>query len=378
MQPFRKERIRKMDNIVKMKEALNRLSAQELKQLLLLTFHQVEAAANDQLAKEELYPFLKEMYDHLLDIRQNQVRRWQPDTGTKTVHVVFGRSPAGSLKCVIEALGRVDTDKIVSFDLDYFAFGPLHDLHTEEGRKRREEWFRDHINESRKDDGISYEEYHGELVKQLSGIPPEARIVILSCKNAHERTGLLWAVYLLRHHPNPIHIIDADEACGKKYNMPDYWCKYNHTGEITPEKLQEVYMEAEQEDPIPGETRRQLEDKWLKLSGRHETLRLWEDDDLRSVGVDYLDAYLLRTVEELQHRLPEHEFIKAARVIGQAIGMWDDYIGDVFFEYRLRHLIYEGRLEIKGVPRAMRYYGVRLKKRSVQGRMSPGSSTNGP
>ncbi|MEI0735435.1 DUF3658 domain-containing protein [Paenibacillus sp. JTLBN-2024] len=106
-------------------------------------------------------------------------------------------------------------------------------------------------------------------------------------------------------------------------------------------------MEAEQEDPIPGETRRQLEDKWLKLSGRHETLRLWEDDDLRSVGVDYLDAYLLRTVEELQHRLPEHEFIKAARVIGQAIGMWDDYIGDVFFEYRLRHLIYEGRLEIK-------------------------------
>lgn len=58
--------------------------------------------------------------------------------------------------------------------------------------------------------------------------------------------------------------------------------------------------------------------------------------------------------------------------------MRDECIRDVFFEYRLRHLIYEGRLEIKGVPRAMRYYGLRLKKRTDQDRMSPGSSTNVP
>jgi len=361
-----------MDKIVKMKEALNELSAQELKQLLSLTFHQVERAANDPSAKEGLYPFLKEMYDHLLDGRQNQVRRWQPDAGTKKVHILFGPSPAGSLKWALKELGRLDTDKVVSFDQDHFAFGPLYMLHTEKGRKRREEWLRDHINESGKDDGFNCEEYHGELVKQLSKIPPEASIFIWSCKNAHERTGLLWAVYLLRNHPNPIRIIDADEACGKKYNTPDYWCKYQHTGEICPEKLQEVYMEAEQEDPIPGETRRQLEEKWLKLSGRREALRLWENGDLRSVGVDHLDAYLLQTVEALQSGMPEHEFIKAARVIGEAIGMWDDYIGDVFFEYRLRQLIYEGRLEIKGVPRAMRYYSVRLRKQS--GRNNMGSS----
>ncbi|MDR9856157.1 DUF1835 domain-containing protein [Paenibacillus sp. VCA1] len=360
-----------MDKIMKMKEALNGLSAQELKRLLLLTFHQVEAAARDHSAKEELYPFLKEVYHHLLDDRQNQVRRWQPDAGTKKVHILFGPSPAGSLKWALKEMGRSDTDKVISFDYDHFAFGPLYMLHTEEGRRHREEWFRDHINESGKDDGLRYEEYHGELVKQLSKIPPEASIVIWSCKNAHERTGLLWAVYLLRHHPNPITIIDADEECGKKYNTPDYWCKYKHTGEITPEKLQEVYLEAEQEDPLPDEIRRQLEEKWLELARRHEALRLWEDGDLRSVGEDYLDAYLLRTVEALQHSMPEHEFIKAARVIGQALGMWDDYIGDSFFEYRLRHLIYEGHLEIKGVPRAMRYYSVRLKK--LPGRNDAGS-----
>lgn len=51
--------------------------------------------------------------------------------------------------------------------------------------------------------------------------------------------------------------------------------------------------------------------------------------------------------------------MKSARVIGEAIGYCDQYIGDAYFEYRLRELIYSGRVQIKGVPRAMRYYSVR-------------------
>ncbi|WP_423778625.1 DUF3658 domain-containing protein [Enterococcus faecium] len=38
------------------------------------------------------------------------------------------------------------------------------------------------------------------------------------------------------------------------------------------------------------------------------------------------------------------------------------YIGDQFLEYRVRHLIVNGQFEIKGVPKAMRYYSVRLRK----------------
>ncbi|MGN7384043.1 DUF3658 domain-containing protein [Paenibacillus sp. SAFN-117] len=43
-------------------------------------------------------------------------------------------------------------------------------------------------------------------------------------------------------------------------------------------------------------------------------------------------------------------FLKSARLIGEAIGYCEQDIGDSFFEYRLRELIYEGVLEIKGVP----------------------------
>ncbi|WP_422698388.1 DUF3658 domain-containing protein [Desulfofarcimen acetoxidans] len=36
------------------------------------------------------------------------------------------------------------------------------------------------------------------------------------------------------------------------------------------------------------------------------------------------------------------------------------YIGDLFLEYRIRHLIYNGVFQIKGIPKAMRYYSVKL------------------
>jgi len=53
--------------------------------------------------------------------------------------------------------------------------------------------------------------------------------------------------------------------------------------------------------------------------------------------------------------------MKSARLIGEVIGNVDQYIGDGFVEYRVRLLIMNGIFEIKGVPKAMRYYSVKLK-----------------
>jgi len=53
--------------------------------------------------------------------------------------------------------------------------------------------------------------------------------------------------------------------------------------------------------------------------------------------------------------------MKSARLIGEVIGYLDQYISDEYFEYRVRHLITNGIFEIEGVPRAMRFYSVKLK-----------------
>mgnify|MGYP001290586395 CR=1 FL=1 len=84
-------------------------------------------------------------------------------------------------------------------------------------------------------------------------------------------------------------------------------------------------------------------------------------EDIFASEADYFDDYLRNTVKELHESKGNRDFIRAARVVGQALGYCEQCIGDGYFEYRLRELVYRGVLEIKGVPRAMRYYSVRLK-----------------
>ncbi|MGG1687655.1 DUF3658 domain-containing protein [Pseudalkalibacillus sp. NRS-1564] len=43
------------------------------------------------------------------------------------------------------------------------------------------------------------------------------------------------------------------------------------------------------------------------------------------------------------------------------MGHLDQCIGDQYIEYRLRNLILDAAFEIKGIPKAMRYYSVKLR-----------------
>ncbi|WP_342550150.1 DUF3658 domain-containing protein [Paenibacillus sp. FSL P2-0089] len=77
---------------------------------------------------------------------------------------------------------------------------------------------------------------------------------------------------------------------------------------------------------------------------------------------DYYDSYLLEKLDSLQPPPGDDGFLKSARLVGEALGYCEQYVGDAYFEYRVRELIYNGVLEIKGVPTAMRFYSIRRKK----------------
>lgn len=158
-----------------------------------------------------------------------------------------------------------------------------------------------------------------------------------------------------------IFVFNAEEACERRFNTSDRQIDYLHAGEIPPEKLQTVFGETEESGSIACETRQLLECEWLSLATHHEVLRIWDGERIQSVDERFFDSYLLETVEKLHTYRSNNDFIKAARVIGEAIGYCVQYISDSYFEYRLRQLIYNGSLEIKGVPRAMRFYSVRRK-----------------
>jgi len=101
-----------------------------------------------------------------------------------------------------------------------------------------------------------------------------------------------------------------------------------------------------------------IEQEWQKISKEDGLLRIWQSGEVLNVTADYYDDFLLETLEELESLSDNNGFIKSARLIGEAIGRCNQYMGESYFEYRLREMIYAGILEIKGVPAAMRYYSI--------------------
>lgn len=81
---------------------------------------------------------------------------------------------------------------------------------------------------------------------------------------------------------------------------------------------------------------------------------------INSVNESYYDNYIIDTTRKIHIERKNNEFIKSARLIGEVMGHLNQYIGDQFIEYRVRHLIVNGIFEIEGIPKAMRYYSVRL------------------
>ncbi len=240
---------------------------------------------------------------------------------------------------------------------DLFSVGPIWKLHEPEGRRYREEWMRTHL-------GLeNHSAHNGELnsIQMLQQIPEHARIVIWGGDSAHEKIGSRYVEYLLKEYKNEIIEINAVKICERKYNTPKHQQYYRHAGEIVSEKLIEVFHELKRIHPLTTEQRSKYEQEWLGYAETKQVLRLWNDGEVDTVEENVLDEYLLHTVSKLQNRSNAGGFIKAARVVGEAMGYLEQYIGDAFFEFRLRSLINEGKLEIQGVPSAMRYYSVRIK-----------------
>ena len=101
--------------------------------------------------------------------------------------------------------------------------------------------------------------------------------------------------------------------------------------------------------------------EWKILAQSKAILRIWQAGRIENVSEDYFDTLILDTIRRMQSEYEHKEFIRAGNLIGEIICELDGVVSDSFLEYRIRHLIYNGFLELKGVPRSMRHYSVRLR-----------------
>lgn len=168
------------------------------------------------------------------------------------------------------------------------------------------------------------------------------------------------ALYLLREKSNPIKIINTTKEFSTVFaekKLDDYPLK---TAEIASEQLAAIYQETSAKELTPVQ-RRELVKEWLTLSESDKKLRLWQNDHIHSVSEDYLDDFIIRSLQKLNKERGNNDFIKSARLIGEVIGHSLHLVGDGFIEYRVRELIVNGIFDIKGVPKAMRFYEIKFR-----------------
>lgn len=342
-------------------KAVASLSEPELRSYAGFLLAQIRQLKEHPESMEEAVASLIEVYDELLGLEEKR-SFWDPTPDCATVHMVCGDSFAGTMKLALKRLGRSETDKVITLR-DNYAVGPLAGLDTPEGRKARWDWFRDHI--AGWDEEEPEEEYR-ELLEKTERIPAAAQAVVWTTRNAREHTAMLHAFSLLSGKPGlPVTVLDACALSEELFNRPDASMFYLHSGELSPDKLVEALRQTGRGwKPSPAD-REAMVKEWRAVTGGTGTLRIWREGTVVEVPDDYFDAYLLERLDGLEPPADDDGFLKAARLVGEAIGYCDQYMGDSFWEYRIRELVYAGVLDIRGVPAAMRFYRIRRKRKDT-------------
>lgn len=331
-------------------KSIKDLSGSDAKNLLLSIMFRIKMMQESKNSPEEMLEQLNSLSNLFFEVVQN---RNHVERDYSTVHIVFGESPASALRV---GLGR--ENKIIGFP-DFFAVGPIWALHQEVGRKYRHEWLKDHLNYS--DDYLEeeYENRFSKTLAEIDGLSNKIPIVIWTAENANEQTGLRYLLYLLKEKKNKVFVINTTFAFQALFNTPEFGCLDIHTGEVNGEQLNKIYQEK-RSAPITDEDRTRFEKEWIALAESKGLVRIWENNKINTVNEDYLDDFIVNTARHLHAKQSEKDFMKSARLIGEVYGQHNQ-LGDVFIEYRVRSLINKGVFEIKGIPKAMRYYSVKLR-----------------
>lgn len=267
-----------------------------------------------------------------------------------SVHIVSPEYVAGSLR-----VGLDNPKTVIGFP-DFLSIGPLWNFHVEKGQTLREEWLFDNINYEL--DDFEYRNKLNITIHQIVDIPSNVPIYLWYGENADEQIGLRFILYALKNKDNDIFLMNSTELYRKFINAEE---PILHTGQIDPEILRLLFEQSKKNPPLTQNFRLMLLKEWEALSQTKEVLRAWDNGKVVGLPSDNYDKQIIGTLERLHKEQEKIDFIKVGQVIGNLIEHSDVPINSLFLEYRIRYLIYQGVFELKGIPKSIRHYCVKLR-----------------
>ena len=272
------------------------------------------------------------MNEELIIQKARQVKGLGEQLGA--VHIVTSESTAGSLRVGLEG------PKTVIGLPDNFSSGPLWKLDEKVGQSFREEWLYDNINYEHDEDNIT------NTLREIEDIANHVPIYIWYGNNANEQTALRYYLYLLREKTNEIVLVNTAEFS---------------TGKMDVKSFRLFFENGKDNIPLTDNERSQFHREWEKLSETKDALRLWMEEEIQTVPEHHYDPFIIETLGKLHDGQDTKDFIKTGNVLGEIVERFDEHIDLFFLEYRIRYLVYSGVLELKGIPKSMRHYSVKIR-----------------
>ncbi|MGG0719704.1 DUF1835 domain-containing protein [Robertmurraya massiliosenegalensis] len=281
---------------------------------------------------EDLHQVVQEINEHIQNERQSREL-------AHPYHLVSSESTAGTVRFSLKS------PKTVIGYPDDLAIGPLWKLNEETGQAARIEWLNDHINYEL--DDYELEEKVLNTLREIEDIPTQVPIYIWYADHVNEQISMRYFVNLLRNKANDMILIKSSDI--------------HYTSNMEPDVLQSIFDENKDNRPLSNGERLQLQMEWNNLTGNKEMLRLWKKNEIIHVAEDYFDKEILNMLIKLHAEQEQRDYIIAATLLAAVFEEFEDKVSLFYLEYRLRHLIYNGQLAFKGIPRSMRHYSVKVR-----------------
>lgn len=305
------------------------------------------------IGQEDLHNMVNEINKCIQENRKFSGLQGKKDTKDCPFHLVVSESLAGSVRVGLER------PKMVIGFPDFLSIGPLWNLDDKNGQSHRSEWLYENINFEEEDH--EYENKYANAIREIEDIPIQVPIYIWYGDNIEEQIGLRFLLNLLKEKTNDIYLVNSTKLYKMYILLNEQEEKIFHTGQIEMESMQLLLNKATSHPPLSASERLQFQGEWKELTETEEVLRIWSENEIKGVSEDYYDSTILKMINELHQVQESKEFIKAVRVLGEILDKMNGLVNIFYLEYRIRHLIYTGVLELKGIPKSMRHYSIKMR-----------------
>lgn len=258
----------------------------------------------------------------------------------KLKHIIFGRAAAASLLYAL----RKKEDEVIGFPVD-FSTGPLKQIHQEEGISRHFSWLQSAY-AAKWSDPLEEQAAYLQALQRLQAIEQKEKITIWTCENAAEQIGLRICASLLKGKDVHLQVVNTFDAMLEQPRDKNTVIHIRHTGECSPDQLQQFYEHALQ--PVSDEARGVLEDEGAQLLQSESFFRSWSGGQIVHEAESKHDRWIIDCIKQLESESEQAEFVPAVQVVGEVLGLFYEAVSDAWIEYRIRSLIKEGKLLHKG------------------------------